>query len=412
MKYTKSILVTILKSFVVIVLVFTLAACNDNNNDDNDGDQTSTELTTSFTDSLELSTSYQGKSFFNDRIGTAELVSCVDGDTAVFSTDGRNIRVRFQGIDTPESTIKIEPWGKDASKFTCDKLEGASEIVLEGPPHGEDQIDSTGTRYLAWVWYDGRLLNLEVVENAYSTAKGVSGTKYSDIFFDADLKTQKTKRRVWGEQDPKYDYSGSITSLTIAELREDPSAYDGKAIRIGGIITRRIANHAYLEHEGAGIYLYAGYKLTGGLFEVGHEITLTAKTAYYNGSLQLTDIDPYKVDVVSRGNPITPTLVTIPEIEESHEGTLVKLEGLTITDVWNPSATNSYTIETVDSNGNEMDIRVDGNLHPYIERTNFVIGQNIDVVAPVTEFDNNGTEPGNYQLVLSKLDDVTFNDND
>ena len=55
------------------------------------------------------------------------LNKCVDGDTAWFNLDSNNIKVRFLAIDTPESTNKIEPYGKEASEFTCNALKNADD---------------------------------------------------------------------------------------------------------------------------------------------------------------------------------------------------------------------------------------------------------------------------------------------
>ena len=46
------------------------------------------------------------------------LDKCVDGDTAWFILDGDRIKTRFLAIDTPESTTKKEPYGKEASDYT------------------------------------------------------------------------------------------------------------------------------------------------------------------------------------------------------------------------------------------------------------------------------------------------------
>ena len=45
----------------------------------------------------------------------------IDGDTFATS-DGR--RVRLVGVNTPESTIRAEAYGKEASSYTVSKLEG------------------------------------------------------------------------------------------------------------------------------------------------------------------------------------------------------------------------------------------------------------------------------------------------
>ena len=51
-----------------------------------------------------------------------ELVSCIDGDTAKFVIDVKEEKVRFLGIDTPESTNYVETYGKEASEYTCNLL--------------------------------------------------------------------------------------------------------------------------------------------------------------------------------------------------------------------------------------------------------------------------------------------------
>ena len=130
-------------------------------------------------------TTYEGKNFLDDGIGQVTLYNPVDGDTAHFyqkeTQEGRKerlVKVRFYGIDTPESTGQIEPWGKKASKFTTEKLQTAKTIVLT---NGDltavaASADSTGTRFKAMVWISEqenapiealKCLNLWVVQEGY-----------------------------------------------------------------------------------------------------------------------------------------------------------------------------------------------------------------------------------------------------
>ena len=60
-------------------------------------------------------------------------------------------------------------------------------------------------RYLGFVWVDGELLNLEIIEQAYSNST-LNKSKYKDIFMEASINSMKTGRRFFGETDPKYDY--------------------------------------------------------------------------------------------------------------------------------------------------------------------------------------------------------------
>ena len=165
-------------------------------------------LTVNNLDKVSLDVEYEGKSFIDDGIGIVKLVRSVDGDTARFidpysKTMKSDFSVRFLGIDTPESTIEKDPWGKKASQFTKNKLESATTIVLEA----EGARTEGYGRYLAFVWVDGILLNLELVQEAYSNATLSGDSKYFDIMVNTSLLVKKTGRRFYGEIDLDYDYS-------------------------------------------------------------------------------------------------------------------------------------------------------------------------------------------------------------
>jgi micrococcal nuclease len=85
---------------------------------------------------------------------TATLTQCTDGDTANFKINGKVYKTRFLFIDTPENTTQVEPFGKEASNYTCTALKKAKKITLE--TDGKDIFDKYN-RLLAWVWLDGRL---------------------------------------------------------------------------------------------------------------------------------------------------------------------------------------------------------------------------------------------------------------
>lgn len=147
---------------------------------------------------------YYLKSFINDGIGLVTLVRAIDGDTAWFRDciTGEEFKLRFLGINTTESTIKHDAWGKEASKFTSNILRNAKEIVIEREEH---KIKDVYDRYLGYVWVDGVLLNLLLVDEAYSGA-AAADSKYKEYFTEAMLHAQITGRRYYGEIDPNYDY--------------------------------------------------------------------------------------------------------------------------------------------------------------------------------------------------------------
>ena len=97
----------------------------------------------------------------------------IDGDTTHFFVPDEVmangvLKARYLAVNTPESTGKIEEYGKSASKFTREKLSAATSIIIESE-HTSWDPDSTGDRYLVWVWYktdemsDYRNLNVEIL---------------------------------------------------------------------------------------------------------------------------------------------------------------------------------------------------------------------------------------------------------
>lgn len=89
-----------------------------------------------------------------------KLVKCIDGDTAVFSKIGKT---RFLMIDTPENTNRVEKYGPEAAKFTCDSLKNAKVINYEFDVEKKDRYDRT----LAWIFVDGELLQELIAKEGY-----------------------------------------------------------------------------------------------------------------------------------------------------------------------------------------------------------------------------------------------------
>ncbi len=161
-------------------------------------------LSKNYSPTLTLDAEWNGKSFLKDGIGEVTLDYVVDGDTAWFYDEiaKESFKLRFLGVDTPETKAGEDPWGMAASNYTKKRLESAKQIIIEG----EGAIKDTYGRYLGFVWVDGTLLNLEIIEEAYSNST-LSKSKYSEIFLDALKDSIKTGRRFFGyEIDPDYDY--------------------------------------------------------------------------------------------------------------------------------------------------------------------------------------------------------------
>lgn len=388
---------------IALLLTFSLAACDDSNNDvsDDDKKEVDTNLYTTNTDALTMDFTYEGKNFLTDGVGEVTLVSCTDGDTARFSNGSVDFNVRFLGIDTPESTYRIDPWGKAASTYTCEKLTNAEVIVLESEG---DKTDGN-ERYLAWVWVDGKLLNLELIELAYSKAKGLADSKYEDLIYDVELSIQPTKRRVWGESDPGFDYSLDGVQITIEELATNSETYAGQKIVVVGVVAAEVGIHPYLVDEnGYGIYVYLGYN-NSVTIEPGNEIRISGlNLTYYpdaeTGSPQLVGFYKRNVELLSEGNIVTPREIEIGDFVVADLGSYIAVTDVTVTEIYESPNTGDYTITVTDADDNTMGLHIDSSVERSAINDVLSVGFTVDVTGPLSRYD------GQYQLELSDLGTV------
>ena len=133
----------------------------------------------------------------NDRYEVT-LNKCVDGDTAWFNLSNKVIKTRFLAIDTPESTKEIEPYGKEASNYTCKRLKNADKIYIEYDNNSQklDKYD----RHLVWVFVDNSLLQKELVENGLAEVKYIYGDYlYLDKLKKAEDLAKSKSINIWSD---------------------------------------------------------------------------------------------------------------------------------------------------------------------------------------------------------------------
>jgi endonuclease YncB( thermonuclease family) len=305
-----------------------LAGCNKN---DNSGTQCSSLadpndlIATPITDALAFpyASDYATKDFDEPTsglaYGMATLVSNTDGDTANFYTFKHNlVKVRFLGINTPESTAKVEPWGVKASKFTAGKLNAAKHICLVNDIDIFEKYDSSGGRNLGFVWYQAdetaawRLLNLEIVEECYSKNllfKDSSKLNYQESFTKAGDAGASCGYRVYGTNDPGYDYSSDVVEATVYAVRADykdlgidkDAGNSGKELHLKALVVGMIGDNMVLRDivrdlrqeptdPYSTIYAYAGYSTgLGSWVNVGDVVYFYCRATIYNGNYQLSD---------------------------------------------------------------------------------------------------------------------------
>jgi micrococcal nuclease len=140
---------------------------------------------------------------------TATVVRVVDGDTIVVRITGREERVRYIGIDTPESVkpdTPVEPFGEEAAAENR-RLVAGRTVTLERDVSDRDQYG----RLLRHIWLapeqspDGRwlLASLELVRLGYAQAYTTPpDVKYADLVVVAQRSARSTSLGLWESPAP------------------------------------------------------------------------------------------------------------------------------------------------------------------------------------------------------------------
>lgn len=162
------------------------------------------------------------------------LSKCVDGDTAKFIINNKEETVRFLAVDTPETkhpTKGEEPYGKEASDYTCNRLKEVNKIELEY----DDNSTKTDkyNRYLAWVFVDDNLLQAELVKNGLAEVAYLYGDyKYTDLLKDYEQTAIATKVGMHSDTDTSsYTKDKEASSKKKNKKQEKSTENDKEKIK-------------------------------------------------------------------------------------------------------------------------------------------------------------------------------------
>ena len=216
----------IFRLLIVLLSLFIFVSC---------GEKTPTATPTpefvDYVSQVKLTKDFAGKDYVRDGIGEVTIYNPVDGDTIhVKDKAGNVLKLRFFGVDTPESTAQVEPYGVAASNFTKNIVKNCKSIVImtDDGKAGSNTMD-TYERYLCWVWYkmddnsDYRLLNLELVQVGYSLSKNSGLINFKDELIAAATQARTLKLGLWAGDDPDYCYT-EAKELTLKAIVEDINA--------------------------------------------------------------------------------------------------------------------------------------------------------------------------------------------
>ena len=135
----------------------------------------------------------------------AHVTRITDGDTIRVDIAGTEYKLRYIGMDTPESVkpgTSIEPYAKAASARNAQLVAGR-DVVLERDVSETDRYD----RLLRYVWlHDGdrwTMVNLVLVQEGYATVLTYPpDVKYADLFMAAERVAREAGRGLWASPPP------------------------------------------------------------------------------------------------------------------------------------------------------------------------------------------------------------------
>lgn len=156
-----------------------------------------------------------------NQIYKAKIDRVIDGDTAVVSfifDDGSKYlkeRVRFLGVDTPETVHPTKPaeyYGKEASDFTKAQLTDKT-VWLQTDVNPKDRYD----RMLAYVWLSepskdelddeaairAKMYNAKLLLDGYGQLMTIQpNSRYANLFVHFQREAREAKKGLWGK-DPE-----------------------------------------------------------------------------------------------------------------------------------------------------------------------------------------------------------------
>lgn len=148
-----------------------------------------------------------------ENIGSAKVLSVVDGDTLKVNYKGKEESVRLIGIDAPESTPNkkakndskrsgedlktITAMGKEATNYVKSLVKPGDTVRIEFDVEKRDKYG----RLLGYVYLsDGKMLNEEIVKDGYANLMTVPpNVKYRERFLKVYREARENRRGLWKE---------------------------------------------------------------------------------------------------------------------------------------------------------------------------------------------------------------------
>ena len=175
-----------------VLALFALAACDDETPSQGTSGATTTATTAAVspTPTMRLP--------FPDGTTPATVIRVIDGDTIEVEIEGETHKVRYIGIDTPETVDPRRPvgcFGEEASAANKALVEGLI-VGLEGDVSDTDRFG----RLLRYVWLnDSEMVNAILVREGYAQSSAYPpDVRHQELFDGLEAAARSAGRGLWG----------------------------------------------------------------------------------------------------------------------------------------------------------------------------------------------------------------------
>ncbi|MBP0004094.1 MAG: thermonuclease family protein [Cyanobacteria bacterium SBC] len=132
------------------------------------------------------------------------VVRVASGQTVEVELDGRLETIRLIGLDAPD--LQQSPWGVEAKQMLEDAIEG-KVVGVEFDRETVDRFD----RKLAYLWFDGTLVNAQIVERGYGLAiSRPPNVKYETQLQHASARARLLGLGIWNPETPMRQTPGEF----------------------------------------------------------------------------------------------------------------------------------------------------------------------------------------------------------
>jgi len=164
---------------------------------------------------------------YNSEYQKVKVVKHVDGDTVYIKLpSGKTEKVRFIGVNTPESTIRHEPYGEEASNYTKSKLLGETVYIAKDVSN-RDQYG----RLLRYIWLErpeqvteneirSKMFNAILVLEGYAQAATYPpDVKYAHYFRKFQREARNKGKGLWGLKEETDQSKQNQTKVQGEEIK-------------------------------------------------------------------------------------------------------------------------------------------------------------------------------------------------